>query len=75
MIRGEYSVILLFSTSHAIRAEKILQKEEIGCKMIPVPRQLSSNCGVCIRIDRHDREAAGQALEAIGIETDGIHDI
>lgn len=47
-----YSVILFQSVSHALLAEKILLQEEISHKLIPVPRSISSNCGVCIRFEK-----------------------
>ena len=72
MSSGEYTVILLYSASHAIRAEKILGESGIQCKLIPVPRHISSDCGVCVRIRRHDAEAAGQALRAAHMEIEGI---
>ena len=51
MIQGKsYNVILFESVSHALRAEKLLKAQGIACKLIPVPRQLSSDCGVCLRI-------------------------
>ena len=75
MISNRYAVILAHSTSHAIRAEKVLYRAGISCKLIPVPRHLSSNCGVCVRIERGVQEAARQALEAAGVETEGIHEI
>jgi hypothetical protein len=71
----QYAVILVYSTSYALRAEKILQGMGILCKLIPVPRQLSSDCGVCVRIQRVDQERALQALEAARVEIDGIHEI
>ena len=46
MSQGQHSVILVYSTGHAIKAEKALVKAGIRCKLIPVPRQISSNCGV-----------------------------
>jgi hypothetical protein len=55
--------------------EKVLEKAGIACKLIPIPRQISSDCGVCVRIERADREAALQALEAVGVETEGIHEL
>ncbi|MFP3896663.1 MAG: DUF3343 domain-containing protein [Anaerolineales bacterium] len=70
-----YVVILVYSTSHAIRAEKVLHRAEVASKLIPVPRNLSSNCGVCLRIDPSDVEAAEEALEEAGIEIEGMHDI
>jgi len=75
VIRKKHAVILVYSTSYAIRAEKILYQAEISSKLIPVPRHLSSNCGVCVRIERTDVEAARQALENTNMEIEGIHDL
>jgi len=75
MTGHEYAVILVPSTSHALRAEKVLQQAGIGCKLIPVPRQLSSDCGVCVRIGRADQEAALRVLDAARVEIEGIHDL
>lgn len=69
-----FSVILVHSTSHAIRAEKVLRTAGIPCKMIPVPRHISSDCGVCVRVGRSDAEAARKALEAAGLEIEDICD-
>lgn len=46
-----FGVVLFESVSHALRAEKIIKAENIPCKLIPVPRQLSSDCGVCLRFN------------------------
>ena len=74
MTRSKHVVILVYSTSYALRAEKLLDKAGIPCKLIPVPRHLSSNCGVCIRIRRPDQEVAQRALQQGSIEIEGIHD-
>ncbi len=66
-------VILVYSTSRAIRAEKVLFQAGVECKLIPVPRHLSSNCGVCLRIRGADQEAALAALERAGVEIEGVH--
>ena len=73
--RDRYAVILVFGTSHAIRAEHLLQRAGIGSKLIPVPRHLSSNCGVCVRIEREHVEAAKQALDEGSLDIEGIHQI
>ena len=75
MTSDQYAVILVYSTSHALRAEKVLADAEITCKLIPVPRQLSSDCGVCVRVRREDSGAARQALEDAGVKVEGIHAI
>jgi hypothetical protein len=73
--RDRYAVILVFGTSHAIRAEHLLQRAGVTCKMIPVPRHLSSNCGVCVRIERADVEVAKQTLAEGKLDIEGIHEI
>ena len=70
-----YTVILVPSTSHALRAEKILQAAGIECKLIPVPRHLSSDCGVCVRIPRAARDAACTALQQAHLEVESVHDL
>ena len=73
--RNRYAVILVQSTGHAIRAEKILNMAHIGCKLIPVPRQISSNCGVCVRVERPDIDATKAALEKNKVAFKSIHEI
>ena len=51
---ADYSVVLFHSTAHAIRAEKVLDEAGFQIKMIPTPRQLSSDCGMALRFDRPD---------------------
>ncbi|MFQ6100166.1 MAG: DUF3343 domain-containing protein [Anaerolineae bacterium] len=75
MNKALYSVVLFHSTSHALRAEKVLQKAGIPCKLIPVPRHISSDCGVCLRIEQADEKAARRALEEAGVETKGSYEI
>ena len=74
MTQDGFSVILVLATSHAMRAEKVLAQADIPCKLIPVPRHLSSDCGVCVRVRRLDRKATVQALKAAQIEMEGVHD-
>jgi hypothetical protein len=75
MCRERYAVMLVHGTSHAIRAEHLLHRAGITCKLIPVPRHLSSNCGTCVRIEHRDLEAACKALQAGRLEIEGIHEI
>jgi hypothetical protein len=50
-----YGVVLFQSISSALRSEKLLKEEGIAYKLIPVPRHLSSDCGVCIRfLSQHE---------------------
>ncbi|MDY0095254.1 MAG: DUF3343 domain-containing protein [Candidatus Vecturithrix sp.] len=71
----EYAVILVYSTSHALRAEKVLGEADIPCKLIPVPRHLSSDCGSCIRIFQTDKDRVIPILRAANVEMAGVHDL
>ncbi|MBN1929991.1 MAG: DUF3343 domain-containing protein [Desulfobacterales bacterium] len=67
-----YQVVLFYSVSHTLRAEKLLKKEKIPIKVIPIPRHISSNCGVCIRFLEEHREQIEKALEG-RVDFDSIH--
>jgi len=73
MTNKQYAVILVYSTSYALRAEKVLAEAGLSCKLIPVPRHLSSDCGVCVRVKWADSESVLRALEAAQVEIEGIH--
>lgn len=75
MTPSPYAVILVYSTNHAMRIERLLTQQQIECKLIPVPRQLSSDCGVCVRFQRADREKIVNCLNGAGIEVQGIFEI
>jgi Fe-S oxidoreductase len=70
---NEYGVVLLHSTSAALRSEKVLQQAGLEIRLIPVPRELSSNCGIAVRFAWPDRERVAQALAEARVEPEGIH--
>ncbi len=70
-----YCVVLFHTTSAAMRAEKILQKDGIANKLIPTPRALSSDCGIALRFELHEAEHVRTSLDAARVETVGIHQI
>jgi len=68
-----FFVILVPSTSHALVGEKILRRSEIEVKLIPVPRHLSSDCGMCLKIPRPHAEKALSVLRSKGIAVEGCY--
>jgi hypothetical protein len=68
-------VVLFYSMSGALRAEKLLKGDAVNIKLIPVPRQLSSDCGVCIRFERYDEDLVRQRLVEGKVEIQGIYEI
>ena len=47
----KYGIVLFDTTQAAMRAEKVLEQARIKTKLIPVPRHISSNCGISLRFD------------------------
>lgn len=70
-----YSVILFLSANHAVRAESVLLKKGLHCKMIPIPRNISSDCGVGVRIYTVDKENVVKTLSNLNIKIVKIEDM
>ncbi len=72
MDQSEYSVVLFYSTSGAIRAEKLTKEDGLKVKLIPVPRHLSSDCGVCLRFESADADKVHSILGSAQVEFEDI---
>ncbi len=68
----EFAVVLVESTSQAMRIESILNMSGIKSKLIPVPKFLSSSCGNCLRIDPADIEKVKSVVDKNIITIQGI---
>jgi hypothetical protein len=71
----QYSVVLFHSITGALQAEKRLKGIGIATKLMPVPRQLSSDCGVCLRFERKGEPEVKSVLEEERIDIQGIYPI
>lgn len=60
-----YHVILFQSVNQTMWADKLLKEKGIPHKLIPVPRTISSDCGVCIRIESGIVETVRSVVEKI----------
>jgi len=56
--------VFLFESVHRVmRAEKVLKEKGIAVDLIPVPREISSDCGVAVELDTGSGE---EALKILG---------
>ena len=69
---AEFAVILVYSTSHAIQAKRVLKRAGLAVKLIPTPRHLSSDCGSAVRITTADQKTSEKVLAAAGVLIDRI---
>jgi hypothetical protein len=68
-----YGVILFHTNSSVMRAEKLLKKAGYYIKLIPTPREFSSDCGVALRFDWADYEQVKLILDTAHLEIEAIH--
>ncbi len=65
---SEYGVVLFHTTSAALRAEKVAQRAGLTVKLIPTPREFSSDCGMALRFLWAQVEQMRAALDAARVE-------
>jgi hypothetical protein len=66
-------VVLFASTHFAIRAEKVAKENGLNVKLIPVPRRLGSDCGVCLRFSWEQKDRIEEALRQAGVQMESVH--
>ncbi len=69
----QYGVVLFHTTSSVMRAEKLFIKEGYSIKLIPTPRQFSSDCGIALRFEWHFCEQVKSLLDTAKVEFDAVH--
>jgi hypothetical protein len=62
-----YGVVTFRTTSAAYASEKALLRAGLQVKVIPVPRSLSTDCCLGLRIEWPQREAVQEALRRAGV--------
>lgn len=67
------AVFLFHTSSAAFRAEKALKAARVPARLIPTPRQFSSDCGIALSVDPERAEAARAALDNAGVEYAALH--
>lgn len=69
---NEQTVILFPTSAHVMRAEKLLKEAGFFCKLIPVPRHLSSDCGICLVVHSIDSIEACTLLDTKKVDYDTV---
>ena len=70
---SDYGIVLFYNTSSVMRAEKALRNAGVAIKLVPTPREFSSDCGMAIRFDLQDKERVRALLDQTHVEVAGIH--
>jgi hypothetical protein len=67
MVREGDLVAIFHSIHRVMKAEKILKQQRLDILLIPVPRQLASDCGLAIRMAPEIRTRVWALLEQEGL--------
>ena len=67
-----YGVVLVHTTSAAMRSEKILLQAGVSVKLIPTPRQFSSDCGIAVRFAWEQAEPVKTLLDAARVGVSSV---
>ena len=73
MTQEAQAVVLFANTQTAIRAEHLFEAEGIRGKLIPIPREFASDCGLAFRFPAADVERVREALARAGVKYGKIH--
>ena len=65
-------ILLVHTSGHAFSIEKALKKREITCRLTPIPRKVSSDCGICVRFPEKDLETVRSFIGMLPFEIQGI---
>lgn len=70
---GQYGYITFKSVSYAMKFETAFKNYDIKIKIIPVPRSISSSCGLCVRFNLEDMEKLKCIIDEGKLEYNNIH--
>ena len=65
-------ILLVHTSGHAFSIEKSLKKRGICCCLTPIPRKVSSDCGICLRFDPKDLDEVSAFVKTLSFEIQEI---
>ncbi|MEW6519128.1 MAG: DUF3343 domain-containing protein [Thermodesulfobacteriota bacterium] len=66
-------VVILFSIHFVLKAEKLLKANGISHDVIPVPREISSDCGMAVEFPCLAKERVLELLSSAGLRIAGLY--
>ena len=69
----EYCLITFKSITFAMQFEKLMKSNSIEFKLIPVPRSISSSCGMCGKFDNNNKDIILELCDKNNIIYDNIY--
>ncbi|WP_337594088.1 DUF3343 domain-containing protein [Vescimonas sp.] len=73
MLQKKLCLVVTFDATAAMAAEKYCLERGVPGRLIPVPREITTGCGLAWKAEVDQEEAVTAALEAAGIAYSGVH--
>lgn len=74
MIRKTRRVVFTFpTTTDAMQMESLCKARKLGGRMIPVPGEITADCGLAWCAEPEQEEALLAAMETAGIVSQGVY--
>ena len=65
-------ILLVHTSGHAFSIEKALKKRGVRCRLTPIPRRVSSDCGICVRFDPNECQKVEAFIQTLPFDIQGI---
>ncbi|MGE5545167.1 MAG: DUF3343 domain-containing protein [Bacillota bacterium] len=70
---NDYCVVTFASTSGALKGEKLMKAANREFVIMPTPREITSSCGLSLKIRPEDAEESCLLLRQGGVEISGVY--
>ena len=74
-MKDYYILFTFYSTHLALEFERTLKSKEVYVKLIPVPRKISSSCGLAGKIEEKDLSKVKEICTENNIEFEKIYKV
>ncbi len=75
MNRSRALIVTFDTTAAAMAMEKACRAAGLPGRLMPVPRALTADCGICWRAEPAQREALERVIREHTLEPAGIHEL
>lgn len=72
---NQNGVIIVATTSSALKGDKVLRSAGFKVQLIPTPREYSSDCGLALRFNWNQRVEVQAILATAEVEVLGINQL
>jgi hypothetical protein len=66
-------LVTFYASHHAVRAEKVLKKNNFVVMLVPGPREISPNCGVALQFEYALVAKVDETLKKNKVQIEALH--